>query len=84
MIFFFRYVCVCVWGGGGGGGERGSCIIQKQSLELIICVLDSLKELGFVRHFTLSQMTNSRLFQTESFQMTILNLMKIAESSPKG
>ena len=33
---------------------------------------------------TLSQTRNSRLFQTENFQITILNVMKMAESSLKG
>ena len=32
---------------------------------------------------TLSQTTNFGLFQTESLQMTILSLMKMAESSQK-
>ena len=33
---------------------------------------------------TLSQMTDFRLFQIESLQTTILNLMKMAESSQNG
>ena len=32
----------------------------------------------------LSQTTSFRLLQTKNLLMTILNLMKIAESSPKG
>ena len=33
---------------------------------------------------TLSQMTNFRLFQTESLQTTISTLIKMAESFPNG
>ena len=44
---------------------------------------------NFKRHchlgrLTLSQTTNFRLFQTESLQTTVLNLMKMADSSPEG
>ena len=33
---------------------------------------------------TLSQTTNFTLFQTESVQTTIVNMMKMAESYPEG
>ena len=47
-------------------------------------VLQTCKNQGlFGKGLTLSQMTNFRLFQTQSLQTTILNLMKIAESSLK-
>ena len=35
-------------------------------------------------HITLSQTTNFRLFQTQSLQTTVSNLMKMAAGSPKG
>ena len=42
------------------------------------------KHLSFGRELTLSQTTNFRFFQTERLQKTISNLMKKAESCPKG
>ena len=43
-------------------------------------ILVSVKALAGL--LTLSQTTHFRLFKTQSLQMTILNLMKVAESFP--
>ena len=47
----------------------------------MLCLISGAKSNN---NLTLSQTTNFRLFQTESLQMTISNLMKMAKSFSKG